>query len=577
MSSNSDPVATTSARPRSAQQTWGRVLICGGTDWPKLGRKERGGAANKAEGAIPDHPDLLEPHILRSLSNIKVVSIHASCAGCHCIVLDADGTAWLFGRNQSTALGVPGVEYISENAPRKVRPLDLGGAQGTTWVSAACGRGHSVLVGSDGRVWTAGANNLGQCGHNVCAEVTTFKLVAGPHDPATGAQERVVAAAAGITFTLFLTDSGKVYACGSGEKGQLGNGRTGEHIATGNRTAFDIEPEPIPVKGLEDKKIVQIACGQQHSIALDEEGVVFVWGYNGYCRLGLGNQKDVLAPLAVPQFAGPQKATMGAKVVAGPSSSAVIDRQGMYWMAGKWKNTGDGSGGQPYSSFRIMQDIMACKMKTAASGGVTHFGLSPDEDAPGGIMTIAWGQNAANGELGLGPNEAKSATKPMRNQPLSGIDVFDIAAGQNTTYFLVTPNEKYSDLPRHPADLEAPDLCLVCKQDHGDNDSPLACDKRCAQCDKPYHLGCLKPALAAVPDGEWFCPDCERRPGAPIGPIEVVMSPVRPAKKAAAPKKPKPEIIYDEDDEEDDFTSEEDVGRKRKAPGKKAAVSKRKK
>ncbi len=28
----------------------------------------------------------------------------------------------------------------------------------------------------------------------------------------------------------------------------------------------------VPVKSLEDKKIVHIACGQQHSIALDEEG-----------------------------------------------------------------------------------------------------------------------------------------------------------------------------------------------------------------------------------------------------------------------------------------------------------------
>lgn len=35
-----------------------------------------------------------------------------------------------------------------------------------------------------------------------------------------------------------------VFSFGSGEKGQLGNGRTGEHIITGNKTAFDIEPEP---------------------------------------------------------------------------------------------------------------------------------------------------------------------------------------------------------------------------------------------------------------------------------------------------------------------------------------------
>lgn len=67
---------------------------------------------------------------------------------------------------------------------------------------------------------------------------------------------------------------------------------------------------------------------------------------------------------------------------------------------------------------------MGCKIKQVCSGGVTHFALAPDEEE-GGIMTIAWGQNAANGELGLGPEEPKSATKPTRNQPLIGIDVFE--------------------------------------------------------------------------------------------------------------------------------------------------------
>ena len=108
------------------------------------------------------HPDLLEPHILRSLSNVKVVSIHASCAGCHTIVLDIEGTAWLFGRNQPAALGVPGVDAISENAPRRLRATDLGAPPGTVFTNAACGRSHSVLVGSNGRVWTAGLNALGQ-------------------------------------------------------------------------------------------------------------------------------------------------------------------------------------------------------------------------------------------------------------------------------------------------------------------------------------------------------------------------------------------------------------------------------
>lgn len=108
------------------------------------------------------HPDLLDPHILRSLSNVKIVSVHAGCAGCHVIALDVEGQAWLFGRNTSSALGVSGVDVISENAPWKLRAQDLGAAAGTKFVHAACGRAHSILVGSDGRVWTAGVNLLGQ-------------------------------------------------------------------------------------------------------------------------------------------------------------------------------------------------------------------------------------------------------------------------------------------------------------------------------------------------------------------------------------------------------------------------------
>ena len=65
--------------------------------------------------------------------------------------------------------------------------------------------------------------------------------------------------------------------------------------------------------------------------------------------------------LSCSQFTGPNEITMGAHIIAGPSNSVVIDKQSMYWMAGKvnylrspnpsyahsppssqWKNTGDG-------------------------------------------------------------------------------------------------------------------------------------------------------------------------------------------------------------------------------------------
>ena len=69
-------------------------------------------------------------------------------------------------------------------------------------------------------------------------------------------------AAAGITFSVVLTESGKgesgskralakpvlilvvVFAFGSEEKGQLGNGQAGERIVSAGKSAFDYETEP---------------------------------------------------------------------------------------------------------------------------------------------------------------------------------------------------------------------------------------------------------------------------------------------------------------------------------------------
>lgn len=124
-------------------------------------------------------PDLLEPLLLRSLLNVKSVSIHSSCAGCHFVVIDIQGNAWLFGRNGFSALGVAGVDFVSENAPHCIKPTELGAAKGTKFVHAACGRNHTLLVGSDGSVWAAGQNNLGQVSSMLVSGDSRFLMVLG--------------------------------------------------------------------------------------------------------------------------------------------------------------------------------------------------------------------------------------------------------------------------------------------------------------------------------------------------------------------------------------------------------------
>jgi hypothetical protein len=106
------------------------------------------------------------------------------------------------------------------------------------------------------------------------------------------------------------------------------------------------------------------------------------------------------------------------------------------------------------------------------------------------------------------------------------------------------------------------------------------------QCGTPHHICCLSPPLPSIPEGEWFCPGCTAKPGAPIGDVPNVASTKTKGKgtkkdgigakkeAAAAPKRPaapKKEVIYkddDEDDEEDDGDDyEEPRGKKRKAGG----------
>jgi hypothetical protein len=70
----------------------------------------------------------------------------------------------MFGRNIPPAMASPTNSYdeISEFAPRCISPTRLGAPAGTKFVHAACGRQHSILVGSNGDMWSAGGNASAQ-------------------------------------------------------------------------------------------------------------------------------------------------------------------------------------------------------------------------------------------------------------------------------------------------------------------------------------------------------------------------------------------------------------------------------
>ena len=52
------------------------------------------------------------------------------------------------------------------------------------------------------------------------------------------------------------------------------------------------------------------------------------------------------------------------------------------------------------------------------------------------------------------------------------------------------------------------DACNVCKSPE-DDESMLACgDGEGKGCDRCFHIHCLSPLLAAIPDDDWFCAKC---------------------------------------------------------------------
>jgi alpha-tubulin suppressor-like RCC1 family protein len=77
-----------------------------------------------------------------------------------------------------------------------------------------------------------------------------------------------------------------VWTWGNNEKGKLGNGYA-------ENTYFPAYQVP------ELNKIISVAGGFNHSIALEENGTMWTWGANGKGQLGDGTDVDKLAPVKV--------------------------------------------------------------------------------------------------------------------------------------------------------------------------------------------------------------------------------------------------------------------------------------
>ncbi|ORZ23543.1 regulator of chromosome condensation 1/beta-lactamase-inhibitor protein II [Absidia repens] len=459
-----------------------KLLIFGTTAWDIINRKGKG---EKKEEEI-----LLGPNLVRELVDVKVKKAVTGPVSCHSFVITNEGQVWTFGRNERGQLGLGHKDTIPfpVNVSQQIDAL-----KNEKIVAGATGRNHSLLVTAAGEVFAAGDNKLGQLGLSSLTDQTTFQKVTNL------GKVTVVDVACGADFSLAIDDKGQIYAFGSMEYGQLGNGADGQYIKSAGQMGTHPQPQPLLVKSLAERKITAIACGANHSLALDDEGYVYSWGFGGLGRLGHGEQKDLSIPKVIPNLASVHELSRATQIACGASCSLALDGNKQMLLWGKWKNTGDGSSGQPWMAPRYLYDLNGWNLRQIAAGGSSLFALADDE-----MTTIAWGQ-VQNGELGFGEDSTvKTATKPQKVEPLEGIKPLQVSCGLGHTLLIVkADDELVPNLPKWPQLPETDDLCVKCHKEEND-EQLLLCDK----CDSPMHTYCADPPLDSIPEGEWYCDTC---------------------------------------------------------------------
>ncbi len=271
-----------------------------------------------------------------------------------------DGTVWSWGDNTEGQLG-NGTSTRS-NTPVQVSNLN-------SVIAIAAGGYHCLALKDDGTTWAWGWNSRGQFGDGTTND-SNVPVLSSPLSFIN-----VIAIAAGAEHTLVLRSNGQVLACGRNGDGQLGNGT---NINSSSPTQV----------GIVATNIAAIAAGDNHSLALTFDGIVYSWGDNFRGQLGNGDNISQPSPVQVNAL------TDIATISGGQSHSLVRKNDGTVLAFGGNSNGELGNGNTTDSNLPV--PVSNLSQVTRAFAAQNHsIALSSD----GTVRT--WGVNVG-GQLGNG-------------------------------------------------------------------------------------------------------------------------------------------------------------------------------
>jgi alpha-tubulin suppressor-like RCC1 family protein len=278
----------------------------------------------------------------------------------HTVALRSDGSIWTWGYNNQSQAGDG--SQLDKHLPYKTQLENM--------KDITSGYQHTVAIDKEGFVWTWGSNTYGQIGDGTTTNrITPYKIneindivsiAAGKYhtialkDDGTVWQwgwdtvnqvnkspilinglENIIAISASGNHSIALKNDGTVLTWGYNNSGQLGNGS----FTNSSSPVFVRYQNPTTNQFELLKDIIKIDAGDWHSIALKNDGTVFIWGYNGYGVLGVGTSSNKNTATKVNSI------TNAIDIAAGFEHSVALKDDGTVWTWGdnKYGQLGDGT------------------------------------------------------------------------------------------------------------------------------------------------------------------------------------------------------------------------------------------
>ncbi|XP_065220290.1 RCC1 and BTB domain-containing protein 2-like isoform X3 [Planococcus citri] len=209
------------------------------------------------------HSDNLEPRRIHQLDGKKVKKI--VFGNNFIVILTSEGKVFSWGENESYQLGVGNYDQISTPTPVIISTLES-----KKVIDVACGSTHAVVRCSDNQIYFWGKGISAKPGYRETNAIA------------------ITSTAEGV---FYVTTKGEVYGMGyvctrtiHSPTYSIGNGYTNA-------------PVTIWTKISDLSNIKKIAGGKHHIIALNNDGVAFIWGDNQKGQLGVKIPKNNATPI----------------------------------------------------------------------------------------------------------------------------------------------------------------------------------------------------------------------------------------------------------------------------------------